>query len=216
LIVDNSYTFFTSNDSNIKKYSFLILSFGIIGIIGTEVEELVSRYAFNQGSHQFFNLGGKHLFNSILSVIIGFITFNAIRLKKGTKAQTEISKEGQIPEPELNSKKPLTAIPIRQGDTFLLYPLEKIIFFEAYDNYSFLFDLEGKKHLCNYSLLFLEKKLENEFLRVHRKYLIHKNQIVQITPHIKGRYTIEFKDSNKTTITSSTSYAEKIKSLIKL
>lgn len=76
--------------------------------------------------------------------------------------------------------------------------------------------MDGKKHLCSYSLLHLEKKLAPDFLRVHRKYLINKHQIAQIKPYLKGRFVIEFKDKHKTTITSSASYTHVIKSLMKL
>lgn len=217
LIADNSQALLGSATSDVKKYGFMLIAFVVIGIIGTEVEELVRRFAFSQDSYQFLDLGGKHLFNCILSVILGGVVFNAINLRKGADEIAELSHgDTQIPKLDPNSKEPLLSIPIRKNETFILHPIEKIIYFEAYDNYSFLHDLEGEKHLCNYSLLFLSKRLERNFIRVHRKYLVHKNQISKITPHLKGRYVIEFGDSSKTSITSSTTYSDVVKSLIKL
>ncbi|MEM6801010.1 MAG: LytTR family DNA-binding domain-containing protein, partial [Bacteroidota bacterium] len=79
-----------------------------------------------------------------------------------------------------------------------------------------LYDMEGKKSLGTDPLAFLEKRLPDNFLRAHRKYLINKMLIHQIKPHLKGRYVIEFKDKGNSSITSSQSYTEAIKSLIRL
>lgn len=215
LVVYSSLDQNKEGDSDYKEYGLLILFFALVGILGTEVEGVVRTYAFQQGEYQVLNFQGNHLFNMILSSILGFMTFNWVKFKEKTHEERELP----IPpnsETFNTSEEPLNTIPIRQGEAIVLHPLAKIIYFEAYDNYSFLFDLDGKKHLCNYSLLFLEKKLEGNFLRVHRKYLINKNQIAQIKPHLKGRFVIEFKDKSKSSITSSTTYSEVIKSLIKL
>jgi len=217
LLADNLPSLVGSNSSNIMKYGLLFLLSGVIGIIGTEVEELVKCYAFNQGEYQFLSLRGHHFFNIILGAILGYSTLTLIGLKKETKEQSEISDETAPSQAiDNNISESLHAIPIRQGESTVLYPIDKVIYFESYDNYSFLFDTEGKKFLCNYSLLHLEKRLVDNFLRVHRKYLVHKDLITKITPQIKSRYTLEFNDIAKSTITSSTSYADVVKSLIKL
>lgn len=110
----------------------------------------------------------------------------------------------------------LQAIPIKKGEAIFLYKPSQVIYFEAYDNYSYLYDLKGDKHLCDYSLKALETRLGDNFLRVHRSYVINRDHIQQITPFVKGRYVITFKDGNGTSITSSRSYAEEIKALIRL
>jgi len=213
LIASSSTGWFSDNSPSYKRYAILILLFALVGMVGSEIDRIVKVYAFQQGSYTFLSLNGVHLFNGILSIILGFVTLNWVKSKRKDKIVKEAPKKLEVVDklPE----KPMT-IPIRKGENILLYPIEAILFFEAYDNYAFLFDLEGKKHLCNYSLLYLEKKLAPDFLRVHRKYLINKHQIAQVKPHLKGRFVIEFKDKNKTTITSSTTYTDVIKSLIKL
>lgn len=212
-IVTNSDPLFVKSITEAKKYAVLIFLFALLGIVGTEIEGLIKSYAYKQTTYSLLDLQGGHLFNSILSIILGFVTLNWVNAKKEDTKSTETPTEIDFRK---EPKEKLTAIPIRKGENILLHSIEDILYFEAYDNYAFLFDLSGKKHLCNYSLLFLEKKLQPDFLRVHRKYLINKNQITQIKPHLKGRFVIEFKDKFKTTITSSTSYTEVIKSLIKL
>lgn len=213
LIASNSIAWLENDTANYKKYAVLILLFVVVGVIGSEVDEIVKAYAFEQQSYTFLHLHGVHLFNCILSVILGFVSLNWVKSRRRNKNQLREIEQVEV-DHKLQEK--LTTIPIKKGENILLHPTTGILFFEAYDNYAFLFDLESKKHLCNYSLLYLEKKLAPDFLRIHRKYLINKQQIAQIKPHLKGRFVIEFKGKHKTTITSSTSYTEVIKSLIKL
>lgn len=213
VITSNSFEWFLSNPPNYKKYTILMMLFALVGVIGAEIDGIVKAYVFQQGTYTFLKLHGVHLFNGILSIILGFVTFNWVKSKRGHRM---VKKETAKLEVADKVQEQLTTIPIRKGENILLYPTAEILFFEAYDNYAFLFDVEGKKHLCNYALLHLEKKLKPDFLRVHRKYLINKHQIAQIKPHFKGRFVIEFKGKDKLVITSSTSYTEVIKSLIKL
>lgn len=213
LIASSSLLWSWDNISYYKKNMILILLFTLVGIIGSEVDGMVRTYGFQEKTYTFLQFSGLHLFNSILSTILGFVTLNWVKSKR----KDELIEEGIEKEAIINyPPKKLTTIPIRKGENILLYPTAEILYFEAYDNYAFLFDLESKKHLCNYSLLSLEKKLAPDFLRVHRKYLINKHQITQIKPHFKGRYVLEFKGKDKMAITSSTSYTDVIKSLIKL
>ena len=211
VIASNSEKWFLNNPPDYKQYAILIILFALVGVIGAEIDGIVKTYAFQQGTYTFFKLNGVHFFDGILSIILGFVTFNWVKSKRnnGIAETAKLEIADTIPEK-------LTTIPIRKGENILLYPTAEILFFEAYDNYAFLFDVEGKKHLCNYALLHLEKKLKPDFLRVHRKYLINKHQIAQIKPHFKGRYVIEFKGKDKMVITSSASYTDVIKSLIKL
>ena len=189
-----------------QKYALLFVSFVVIGVLGTEVENLTKYFLFQQGSDYLPHFN-TYLFNCILTMVIGIGTYFFVH--KTTEPVQELV---QADIPDVSLKK----IPIRQGESVQLYDLEEIIYFEAYDNYSFLFDLDGKKQLCNYSLRYLQEKLSADFLRVHRKYLINTNQIYKITPHLKGRFVIEFKDKAKSSITSSTSYTDLVKGLTKI
>ena len=213
LIASNSFLWSWDNISDYKKNTILVVLFSAVGIIGSEVDGMVRTYGFQQESYTFLQFSGLHLFNSILSTILGYVTLNWVKSKRKDKLiEGKVEKETIVNYPQ----EKLTTIPIRKGENILLYPTVDILFFEAYDNYAFLFDEGNNKHLCNYSLLYLEKKLAPDFLRIHRKYLINRHQINQIKPHFKGRFVIEFKGKDKMSITSSSSYTEVIKSLTKL
>ena len=210
LVITNAPDWFPSNISKIKKYALLVLCFSLIGILGAEVESLVRCFLFQESDYFHFHNEGSYLFNAILSNILGFSFYNYWFPSISNAANKPIIEETIIIEP------PLRTIPIKQGESISLHALDNILYFEAYDNYSFLFDLDGKKSLCTYSLLYLEKKLPANFLRVHRKYLINKEQILLIQPHVKGRFVLTFKDKKRSVLTSSSSYTDVIKQLTKL
>ncbi|MEL6924088.1 MAG: LytTR family DNA-binding domain-containing protein [Bacteroidota bacterium] len=107
-------------------------------------------------------------------------------------------------------------IPVKQGESILLINTATILYFEAYDNYAFVYDEQGGKRLCDYSLLFLAERLEDHFLRIHRKYIINTRFIRQIKPHLNGRYLIELDGPDSISLTSSKSYGEAIRQLIRL
>ena len=94
--------------------------------------------------------------------------------------------------------------------------MDEIVYFEAFDNYSFVYDLGGNKILCDYALIFLEKRLDKNFLRIHRKYIVNTQHIKQINPHLNGRYQILFDTPKLATITSSKGYATIVRKLIKI
>ena len=213
LVITNASDWLPPNISKIKKHALLVLCFSLIGILGAEVESLVRCFLFQEADYFRFHNEGGYLFNAILSNILGFSFYYywfPIISNTANEEEEKIIEEAPTTEP------PLTTIPIKQGESISLHALDNILYFEAYDNYSFLYDLDGKKSLCTYSLLFLEKKLPANFLRVHRKYLINKEQILLIQPHVKGRFVLTFKDKKRSTLTSSSSYTDVIKQLTKL
>ncbi|MEL6274640.1 MAG: LytTR family DNA-binding domain-containing protein [Bacteroidota bacterium] len=191
---------------------FLVLLFIFVGLLGEVVMRLVRSFLFQQEAFQLLGGGGSYLFNVILSIILGYGTHTFLKASKST-AQP-------IPAPQVAFDTTITpsvqSIPVKQGESIVLYPTDTVTHFEAYDNYSFLYDLEGNRHLCNYSLRYLQDKLPDNFLRVHRKYIVNKDQIKRIQPHLKGRYHIQLHSKNNSSITSSNGYADVIKSLIKL
>ncbi len=199
------------------KYFFLFFIFVLIGLIGTEIEYMVRSFLFQNGAYQFLDGGGTYLFNAILSAILGYSTYSLFQQK--SKAKLSASSHPETTShltalPKLQEH--IQNIPIKKGEIVTLFPIKEIIYFEAYDNYSFLFDIHGAKHLCGYSLVYLEKKLDDNFIRVHRKYMLHRHQIAQIQPHLKGRFIITFGDKKQSSIISSASYTEIIKELTKL
>ncbi|MEM9258283.1 MAG: LytTR family DNA-binding domain-containing protein [Bacteroidota bacterium] len=180
--------------------------FFLVGILGGEGQRLADYLLFSEGPYRLLSAPGTSTFNGILSIIIGWMTLLVARRQVPRPVEEAMSISPDLPP---------SKIPIRKGESTTLYPLEEVCFFEAYDNYSFLHDIHGERLLCNYSLAFLETRLADQFLRVHRSYLINPERVGRISPHLKGRYVIEF-SAGGPQITSSASYSEKVKALIRL
>jgi hypothetical protein len=204
-----------------KLYIVLLSIFLIVGFFATEVEHVIRSLIFKSESYQPFSAGKMYLFNGVISAVLGFSIFHNNHLvlsgsKKSVEKQLPSQSERLLDQKISNSNDITSSIPVKQGDNILLIPTQEIVYFEAYDNYSFVYDLNGKKRLCDYSLLFLEKRLEKNFSRIHRKYLVNEKHIKQIKPYINGRYIIEFSINGLSSITSSKSYSTTIRRMIKI
>ncbi|GMN11168.1 hypothetical protein MTsPCn9_21270 [Croceitalea sp. MTPC9] len=204
-----------------KLYLSVSVMFLLAGIIATEIEHVIRSLVFKSESFRPLNGGKMYLFNGIISLFLGFSFFQSKKLaldKSSGLDETTNDMESnisKIKEPK-KFEKNTGSVPVKQGGNVLLVPTSDIAYFESYDNYSFLYDTDGNRKLCDYSLLFLEKRLSESFLRVHRKYIINTNHVKQIKPHINGRYVIEFSQKSLSTITSSKSYSQTIKKLIRI
>jgi hypothetical protein len=210
IILANHETIFRSVHSNWQKYLILLSILIVIAIIASEVEIIFRTVVFDNQPYQFFSGGKMYVFNAIITVTIGIGSYISIQWPWLNKAsQSEFASTSELFEEES-----IERIPLKQGEDIVLINIEQIVLFEAFDNYSLAYDLQGKKRLCDYSLLFLESKLDRDFIRIHRKHIVNKAQIRKIQAHLNGRYVLEMKNDMK--VTSSKSYAPLIKSIIKL
>lgn len=197
---------------------FFILFF-LLGVIATEVEQLIENLVFSNEKYRPFLNAKMCLFNGIISLMLGF---SFIRSKLLLSDESLIPKNSQqvnrAAQPDQNSAPipPLQKIPVKKGEAIFLIPIQDIVYFEAFDNYSFVYDTKGEKRLCDYSLLFLQKRLDERFMRIHRKYIVNTNHIKQVKPHLNARYIIEFESSKLSPIISSKSYTSSIRTLIKI
>lgn len=112
----------------------------------------------------------------------------------------------------INTAKPPTAFPIRQGDKITLVRFETISHFEADDKYVSLHTVDGKKYLTDHTLTALSHKLPSSFLRVQKSFIINKEKIREIRKHFNGRFVIVMDDVKQTRLTSGLTFYETIKS----
>ncbi|WP_299769552.1 LytTR family DNA-binding domain-containing protein [uncultured Dokdonia sp.] len=218
IVIGLNKTWFTSHfTSKIKLYLFLFSVFFLIGALATEVEHYIRSLIFQSQDFQPFSSGKMYVFNGIIALILGFSFFLNYMPKNSTSNESHeyLKRQENEPQKPLDTKETITNIPVKQGETILLIPITDIVYFEAYDNYAFAYMVSGEKRLCDYSLAFLEKRLDENFSRVHRKYIVHESHIKKIKPHLNSRYIIEF-DTGIDAITSSKSYTTTIRRLIKI
>jgi two-component system, LytTR family, response regulator len=117
---------------------------------------------------------------------------------------------------QLNSKKEVTAFPVKSGDTIHLVRLPDIVFIEAKDKYVTLHTVNGKEYLSSLSLKTLEEKLPADFIRVHRAYTINKNHLLEISKYFQGRFVLKMNDRANTKITTGSLYSDSIKVLFNI
>lgn len=114
---------------------------------------------------------------------------------------------------ETKEKKIITSITVKKGDKVIFVKIEDISYFESTDKYVTLYTNKGSE-LIKQSLTQLEEKLPNNFLRVHRGYLINTDYVKEFQKYFNNRYVINLLDHKKTVITSGRSYKDIIKTYI--
>jgi len=113
-------------------------------------------------------------------------------------------------------KETVSSFPIKVGDRVIFIKTEDIAYFEANEKYVELNNRQGKKHLLDQSLSYLEGKLPGNFLRVHRAIIINTLLIKEIRRYMGSKYSIILNDMLQSHIISGRSYVEKVKELLDL
>lgn len=141
-------------------------------------------------------------------------------IEKLRSLQQEVKKEqvlqllSSYSSPE--KRKTVTSIPVKLGDRMLLIKLTDISYFISEDKYVSIVKKDGKKYLTDHSLKFLEEKLPDNFIRIHRSILVNATLIHEIDKHSGCRYVVRLDDLVKTKLVSGRNYGEKIKALLEL
>ena len=189
-----------------QRMILLGLLFALTGVLASEIERVVETFVFEGGRFHFFDGGGVYLFNAILSIILGFSMMSPLLIGTSEPVVQQ--------EPETEDE--LDTIPIKIGASIHLLPVSSIHLLEAADKYAYVYDEAGEKHLCDYSLAFLENRLPSFFSRIHRRYIVNVKQIARIQPFDKKRYVIDFHSRQIPPIKSSAGYQHVVRKLIKI
>jgi two-component system LytT family response regulator len=112
---------------------------------------------------------------------------------------------------QVQGKKTIKTLTVKLGDKILLIKLTDIVHIQAEDKYVFLYTVDGKKHLTDFTLTMLEEKLPDEFLRVHRSEMINTDYIKEIRKGFNGALIFVLNTINETRITSSRSNSEALR-----
>lgn len=110
-------------------------------------------------------------------------------------------------------EKKMTSITVKKNDKLIFIKLENISFFEADNNYTTIHSESGA-FLSTESISNLEKKLPDNFLRIHRGIIINKDYVKEAQKYFNSRYIITLNDLKRTNITSGRSYSENVKAYL--
>ncbi len=100
---------------------------------------------------------------------------------------------------------PLQKLPIEKGGKHALIPFSEIIFAEAWEDYTYIYTTD-EKIFTSYSLKKLEERFkDSSFFRVHRKYIVNLNQVIEIAAmpgkscylRTKGKHKMEIPVSRR-------------------
>jgi len=81
--------------------------------------------------------------------------------------------------------------------------VEDIVSFEANGDFSLAYDIQKQKHIINYSLGDIEKKVDPaQFFRINRSEIVNIDFIEKIEPHFKNRLSIRLKHRDEPVFTS--------------
>jgi two-component system LytT family response regulator len=92
---------------------------------------------------------------------------------------------------------------IKKSGKIHVVSTDEINFFEAQDDYVMIYTAEGK-FLKQQTMKFFERHLDAEqFIRVHRSYIVNVQSIERIEPYEKTNYILILKDGNKVSVSRS-------------
>ncbi|MDF9797109.1 hypothetical protein OKW21_002372 [Catalinimonas alkaloidigena] len=105
--------------------------------------------------------------------------------------------------------------PVKIGDRTIFLEMYNIVSFQAKDKYVNVLDTDDNTYLIEHTLNDLENKLPQQFIRIHRSYIVNKLLIKEIRKHSGNRFTVLLKSKKSQQLVSSQSYAPKVKALMK-
>ncbi|HRG59434.1 MAG TPA: LytTR family transcriptional regulator DNA-binding domain-containing protein [Bacteroidia bacterium] len=122
-------------------------------------------------------------------------------LEQGRKKETSIPIQNLIKEANHHTEK--NRIVVKNGAQIRIISIKEIMYFEAYDDYVKIIVSDGT-FLKKQTMSHYENLLESDnFIRVHRSYLVQLNQIDKIEPFEKNNHVAVLKNGSRITLSRS-------------
>lgn len=123
-------------------------------------------------------------------------------LLQNTTRSTEKTKTF-IKEIKDTGESSLDRVLVRTGNNIKIIPVNKINYLAADDDYVSIHTDEGSA-LKKATLTYFEKNLnQDEFVRVHRSFIVRINQIIRIEPYEKESHKVILKDKSSISVSKS-------------
>ncbi|MEO6916327.1 MAG: response regulator [Chitinophagaceae bacterium] len=121
----------------------------------------------------------------------------AIHKWKSMQSNTSISPAAvALIENAAESPSQRQRVVVKTGGKIRIIPVQDIAFLEAADDFVKIHPLDGSSHLKNKTMQYFEKVLpEQQFVRVHRSYILNIHQITRIELVSKDNYVAILKSS---------------------
>lgn len=126
-----------------------------------------------------------------------------VKLRSTTLTQTDQSIQ-QLSE-NLTSDAYLNRIVVKSNQAINVIPVDDIHYLEAQDDYVMI-HLASSRFMKKQTMKFFEDRLDpNQFIRIHRSYIVNVTQISKLEPYEKDSYLAVLKNGNKLKV-SNTGY----------
>jgi len=116
----------------------------------------------------------------------------------------------------LNDVRKPSSLAIKKKDKIILIDFDEIVYVNAEDKYININTKVGDKHLMGKSLADLLDQLPEQFVRVHRSYIVNKNFVSEIHKHFKGKYILQLSDKLGSKIKTGETYNQVMKEVFGL
>ena len=109
----------------------------------------------------------------------------------------------EVLEERRNEEEVLNRIAVRNGNKIHIVSIEKVQFLEAQDDYVKLYTADGN-FLKQQTMKYYERRLPaEEFLRIHRSYIVRLKEITKIEPFGKDTHVTTLKDGTELSVSRS-------------
>jgi two-component system LytT family response regulator len=125
--------------------------------------------------------------------------------QRSSNLPTALTEETSAPESS-------NRVVVKKGQNIVVLPVQKIHYFEAFDDYVKVYTADGF-YLKKKTMTFFEKTLDaSQFVRVHRSYLLNLQELTRIEPMEKDNHVALLKNGTRIPL-SQTGYS-KLKSVL--
>ncbi len=109
----------------------------------------------------------------------------------------ESKKVEEFIEHARNNEEKLHRVVVKTGSKIKVIPIDDINYFEANDDYVMIYSSQGR-FIKQATMKYFESHLpDDQFIRIHRSYIVNIQQIVQLELYEKDSYLVVLKDGNK-------------------
>ncbi|MGD2034742.1 MAG: LytTR family transcriptional regulator DNA-binding domain-containing protein [Bacteroidales bacterium] len=162
--------------------------------------EIIFTTAYNQYAIQAFELNAVDYLLKPFSKerLLESLSKAITRITSNQPPDKNVGKLAQNPLEET-----IERVVVKSNHKIHVIPVYKIRYLEAQDDYVMIYTTDGK-HLKQATMKYFEKHLDpNDFMRVHRSYIVRLDQVERLEPYGKDSYVAKLKDGPSVRISKS-------------
>lgn len=127
------------------------------------------------------------------------------RVKSRINSKQDTDQSAQLLAENLTTESFLKRIVVKSTKAMNVIPVDDILYLEAQDDYVMIHTSDSR-HMKKQTMKYFEDRLDpNQFIRVHRSYIVNVTQINKLEPYSKDTYVVILKKGDKLNV-SNTGY----------